>query len=237
MATELFLAMTASEFMQCPSLPPNPAWMACHFSPYGTGLSNLPGELPQGAMVILNDRTPVSGHDPDRIAQQLSGLGCSRILLDFERQDESQTAAIVERILDTLPCPVGVSEHYARDSAWPIFLPPIPPHISPGDYLAPWQGREVWLEAALNTVCLTVTAEGCQICPADPPEKLPHRDSTLFCHYQTEVSKEQIRFTLHRTPEDLTQLLEEVRQYGVTLSVGLYQELGYMTEMLVRNHK
>lgn len=225
MAIELFLAMTAAEFAGNTPLPPKIAWMACHFSPYGTGLSNLPRNLPEGAMVILNDRTPVCGHDPERIAEQLLELNCSSLLLDFQRPDEPETAAIVKKIVDALPCPVAVSECYAADLDCPIFLPPIPPHIPPEENLAPWQSREIWLEAALDTVQLTITSAGCKTATAEPPEALPHQDSRLFCHYHIHVTPNEIRFTLHRTEDDLQALLA-AGNLGITRAVGLFQELG-----------
>ena len=42
MAIRQYLAMTAAEMTQAGSLPRHAAWMACHFSPYSTGLTNLP---------------------------------------------------------------------------------------------------------------------------------------------------------------------------------------------------
>lgn len=225
MAIELFLAMTAAEFAGNTPLPPKIAWMACHFSPYGTGLSNLPRILPEGAMVILNDRTPICGHDPERIAEQLLELNCSSLLLDFQRTKEPRTAAVVQTILEALPCPVGVSECYAANLDCPIFLPPVPPQLPPEEYLAPWQGREIWLEAALDTVQLAVTPAGCRISAADPPETLTHRDSHLFCHYRTDVSPDEIRFTLRRTEADLQALLA-AGNLGIGRAVGLFQELG-----------
>ena len=95
-----YLAMTAAEFASAPVLPEKLAWMACHFSCYSTGISNLPLTLPKGSMLILNDRTPVSGHDPLRIAQQLQQvveeLEIERVLLDLQRPNCEETARIVE---------------------------------------------------------------------------------------------------------------------------------------------
>ena len=71
MAIRPFLAMTAAEIRGTETLPPKTAWMACHFSPYSTGLSNLPKALPPGSMVILDDITPIHGHDSETIAAQL----------------------------------------------------------------------------------------------------------------------------------------------------------------------
>ena len=44
------------------------------FFPYSTGLSNLPKALPPGSMVILDDITPIHGHDAEAIAAQLRPL-------------------------------------------------------------------------------------------------------------------------------------------------------------------
>ena len=74
MAITPFLAMTATEMYRNTSLPEKTAWMACHFSPYGLGLSNLPKELPPGSLLIVDDITPPHGHDPVFIAEQL--IGC-----------------------------------------------------------------------------------------------------------------------------------------------------------------
>ena len=89
MAIRPFLAMTAAEIQGTETLPPKTAWMACHFSPYSTGLSNLPKALPPGSMVILDDITPIHGHDAEAIAAQLRSrleeIECSGVLLDFQR--------------------------------------------------------------------------------------------------------------------------------------------------------
>ena len=74
MVLPLYLAMTAAEMYAVSSLPEKVAWMACHFSCYGTQLSNCPDSLPEGSMLIVNDRTPPAKHDPQRIIQQLTQL-------------------------------------------------------------------------------------------------------------------------------------------------------------------
>ena len=231
MALPLYLALTAAEFQFCSSLPERAAWMACHYSPYGLGLSNLPRELPEDAMLILNDRTPALGHDPDRIADQLKELADTLhykyILLDFQRQDSPENAAVAKAVVSSLPCPVGVSELYARELECPVFLPPVPPHMPPKEYFAPWQGREVWLEAALGGEVITVTEEGSSISPLSPAE-IPEtalEDPALHCHYHIRTYETKIDFALWRTRENLTGLLEQAENLGVTLAVGLWQEL------------
>lgn len=231
MVLPLYLAMTAAEIRTKNVFAAKLGWMACHFSLYGTGLSNCPASLPEGSMLILNDRTPIHGHDRALIVHQLTSLitelKCDALLLDFQRPGEEETAALVKDIAAALPCPVGVSEPYARDLACPVFLPPVPPDTAVVDCLAPWTGREVWLEAALEGMVITLTPEGSYASPLPyaPPAESDHADRKLHCHYRIETD-ENARFTLFRTPEDLHALLDEASAFGVTRAVGLYQELG-----------
>lgn len=231
MAIDCYLAMTAAEIASAPSLPRKLGYMACHFSPYSTGLSNLPRQLPPDSLLLLTDRTPICGHDPELIAWQLSDCAkanhCRGILLDFQRAECAETARLVRHLASALPCPMAVSHLYAGQSDCPVLLPPVPPDTLSADHLAPWQGREIWLEASLDSLCITVTPKGTRFSPAGSDnEPLPHRDDRLHCHYRTEVSPEEVVFTLRRTPEDLASLLEEAEALGVSLTVGLYQELG-----------
>ena len=84
MAIPQYLAMTAAEMAGTAPLPRYMAWMACHFSPYSTGLTNLPAKLHQGSLLILNDRTPIHCHDPERVCRELNStlhrLGCVGLL-------------------------------------------------------------------------------------------------------------------------------------------------------------
>ena len=230
MAIPLFLAMTAAEFTHAESMPHHIAWMACHFSPYGTGLTNLPKRLPEGSLLILNDRTPVSGHDPELIYESLldtaQKLKCSGILLDFQRPDCEQVGKIIERLL-TLPLPVAVSDLYGADYDCPVFLSPPKPHKPLADHIAPWQGREIWLEAALEGCTITVTESGSTFTPlSEEADIFPFRDDALHCHYQIETGKDYAQFSLQRTQQDITSMLAEAESLGITRAVGLYQELG-----------
>lgn len=232
MAIVCELAMTAVEFATAGIAVSHPAWMACHFSPYGTGLSNCPTALPKGAMVILNDRTPAHGHDPQLILHQLQTLteqlNCGRVLLDYQRPDSPENAAVAQLLTKELSCPVGVSELYAKELDCPVFLPPPLLHCPLEDYLSPWTGREIWLEVALEGETATVNSQG-TVFALLPPGEAPeggHYDETLCCHYLIDVQENQIRFTLFRNKEDLTTLLKNAEKLGVTRAVGLYQELG-----------
>lgn len=226
-----YLAMTAAEFETAPQLPKKVAWMACHFSCYSTGLSNLPQALPKGSMLIVNDRTPVAGHDPERIAQQLqqlvNELEAEQVLLDLQRPDCEETAKIVEAVIQALPCPTGVTGLYAKKSNCPVFLPPPPLHVPLGEYLSPWKEREIWLELMPDAEELTVTRDGCTILPLPRAElENPiHQHNDLCCRYHIEVLEDRAVFTLERNTELLPAFLAQAKEFGVTCAIGLYQQL------------
>ena len=226
-----YLAMTAAEIRRIGIFPGKTAWMACHFSPYGTGLSCLPRTLPPDSLLMVDDITPIRGHDPQHIAAQLAeraeALHCRSILLDFQRPDCPETAALVRYLCGALPCPVAVSSLYAGDVDAAVLLPPVPPSVPLEAHLAPWTGRELWLELALDGEVITLTEDGARTTP------LPYADiegpgfaeDTLHCHYQIELREDAARFTLWRTREDLKALTEEADHFGISCCIGLYQEL------------
>ena len=232
MAIAPFLAMTAAEMRNCSAFPPKIAWMACHFSPYGLGLSNLPKDLPPGSLMIVDDITPPHGHDPDLIAQQLRQCAetfrCSGVLLDFQRIGNDETHAIAKHLTGFLPFPSAVSACYAGDLDCPVFLPPVPPSVPLEEYLSAWKGREIRLETGLEGEMLTLTEQGCTVTPlpCPDPEAQGFADRELHCHYTVETNKNAAGFTLWRTKEDIAALLEEAETLDVAAVVGLYQELG-----------
>ena len=231
MATEPILAMTAAEMRNLSVLPPKIAWMASHFSPYSTGLSNLPRELPPGSLLILDDITPPRGHDPNLIAEQLTFCAerfrCSGILLDLQRPNCPETAALAKHLSLVLPCPTAVSDCYATDLSCPVFLPPLPPSVPLPAYLSPWQGREIWLELGLDGEILTLTETGCTATPLPCPDRDADgfTDEKLHCHYSIESKEKSASFTLWRTKNDFLELQEEAETLGVSCTLGLYQEL------------
>lgn len=186
-------------------------------------------------MIILNDRTPVQGHDPGLIVSQLKELASllqpACFLLDLQRPGNPETAAIAEAVVRELSCPVGVTEAYAQGLDCPVFLAPPPLDRPLGDYLEPWKHREVWLETALNGLSITVTEAGTQYEDCSFAEATEHSfaEDSLLCHYHITVSDTQARFHLYRTGSDLTALLQAAEVLGVTRAVGLYQELGKIT--------
>lgn len=225
MSFPLYFALTGAEFRLCSRLPQHCGWLACHFSAYGTGITNIPQNLPKGSMLILDDSTPVNGHDPEQILQQISPLHIDSVLLDFQRPPTEESLAMA-KALTGLPCPVGVSENYAKDLNCPVFLSAPALHIPLKNHITPWQGREIWLEAALGQTCVAVDKTGFQ--DNQPPIATNHPaffSSTLACHYQIVPGENQVQFLLHRTRDDLNELLALAESLGITRAVGLYQEL------------
>lgn len=224
-----YLAQTATEIAGNP-LSDNLAYLACHFSSGGKGLSNLPDTLPPGAMLILDDSTPMDGHDSDVILKQLSAEierhRCAALLLDFQRPDHPHQIALARLLCTSLPCPVGVSEPYGKGLNCPVFLAPAPPDQTLSQYLASRQNREVWLEMALDGITLTLTEGGCSI---EALQDFPEEGLTaekLHCHYTIETRDDAAIFRLWRTKRDLDRLLDEAKSLGVAKAIGLWQELG-----------
>lgn len=236
MAIRSYLAMTAAEFRTAECLPAYPGWMACHFSSYSTGLSNLPQELPEAAMVIVNDRTPVQGHDPELILEQLTELAKRHspdcFLLDMQRPNSPQTQEIVNLLTEKLPCPVGVTELYAEGLSCPVFVSPCPLLTPLSAHIAPWSNREIWLDIAPDAQTATIDREGCQITPEisnlpDSPEFLWEH---LHCRYRIQVLQDRAIFYIQRDKELLDTLLHEAERLGIARTVGLYQQLAATTE-------
>lgn len=225
MGLPFYLAMTGAEIHSIQPLSDPIAYMACHFSPYSTGLSNLPWQLPAGSLLMLNDRIPIFGHDPERILAQLQEavevFSCDGVVLDLQRDGYSQQQRLCELLTEGLACPVAVSELYASDYDCPVFLSPPEINCPLDDHIAPYHGREIWLEAALDAKCFTVTKEGCTVTPlSDPPPENCFRDETLPCRYSVEADEKAARFRLWRTADDL----KGIRIPGITRLIGLYQQ-------------
>ena len=231
MAIEPILAMTAAEIRNISALPRKIAWMACHFSPFGLGLSNLPQTLPAGSVLMVDDITPPNRHDPVLITQQLTQcaeeLQCSSILLDFQRGGCAETQAIAKHLVSALPGHVVISACYASDLDCPVFLPPVPPSVPLETHIAPWEGREIWLEISLEEEVLTLTEDGCEITSLPYPDLSSEglEEKELHCHYQITANEKSARFTLWRTNGDLSKFLEKAEGLGITTAIGLYQEL------------
>jgi len=201
--------------------------MACEFSQSGSGLSNLPSVLPPGSMVMISDAKPLQQHSEDVILTQLQALNAESVLLDFQRPYNENLLHLAEQIVMQLDCPVGVSPPYAKNLNCPVFLPPVPLNKTPKAYFAPWDGREIWLDTALDALEILVTTQGSRFTslPYPTPGKPVFIDPQLHCCYHTTVAEQKVLFTLYRTKETLGSLLASVQKLGVTRCIGLYQEL------------
>lgn len=231
MAIEGYLAMTGAEMRRCAPLPRGVGWMACHFT--STGVGDLPGCVPPGSLLILDDSRLPEQPDLDRICRELNQAlrrsSCSGLLLDFQRRDNPMLKEITQALAQALSCPVAVSEGYGRYTHGPVFLSMVPPHIPLSQALKPWKGRELWLEAGRATEIITLKFSGAEIAPAQSPlPPCPMADPELCCHYGIEVKEDKAVFSLRRSPEDLQQHLKQAEALGVTRYVGIWQELKYL---------
>lgn len=185
-------------------------------------------------MLILNDRTPIHGHDPELIHCQLSEIltefRCNSLLLDFQRPGCRETEKLVKVLTEELPCPVAVSEGYAEGLSCPVLLPPAPLDTPLQEYLQRWNGREIWLEAAQDSLRLELTETGCTALALPVPDPAgSFLEEALHCHYHTNIDERCARFDLFRSRMDLESLLEEAEALGVARAVGLWQELSKLS--------
>lgn len=227
MFSQVFLAVTPREMEAF--RPARTAYMACHFSAGGAGLSNMPQALSQDSILLLDDSMPVQGHDPEVVTRQLNELvrkfSVRAVLLDFQREKTNETSAMAAAILQSCPCTVAVTAAYAKAGDCSVFLPPPPVNRPLTEHLRPWLKKGVFLEIAPECLQITVTEKGCSAVSAPSVRNLPLASSRLHCHYNVEVFPEKAVFTLSRTREDLVTLARQAYEVGVLGAVGLYQEL------------
>lgn len=227
----IYLAFTGAEWASVREYGGKVAWMSCRFSPWGRGISGVPPSLPPGSMLMLTDETPVQGHDPQQVAQEIAravdALGCGRVLLDFQREKREEYSQIVSAVREAVGCPVGVSELYAEGLDCPVLLSSPPLWTPLSQHLNKWAGREVWLEAVMEDGVVTVTEQGSryEACAAELPENSLVHDG-LHLRYWVQTQEKAALFHLRRDREQLEKLLAEAAKLGVRTAVGLYQQLG-----------
>lgn len=223
-----YLGATAAEMANFFDSSQKPAFMACHFSPASSGISNIPLALPPESLLLLDDETPPSGHDAARVIRELSraakDLGCSGVYLDFQREGYPILGEIAAMAED-FPCPIAVSKLYSGGNRLAVVLPPLPVDVSLAAYIAPWKGREIWMEAALGKVTLTLTKEGCREEPLLTVPEQGLREERLCCHYTVSRREDAAVFRLWRTYEDLLDLAQKGEALGIKHTLGLYQEI------------
>ena len=219
--------MMDTEMQDIPSLPPRIARMGCTFDPDGPGLSDIPTAFFQHGMLIVDDRHPIRGHDPNLVAGVLADaadrLGIDCILLDFERPPTAASQAIAARLAKALPCPVGMPPDYGASLDCALFLPPCPLHVPMEAYLKPWQHREVWMEARILRQTITVTQQGTVYGIPAPGDNLTggHFDNLLRCQCVTEIADDKVVFTLYDTPESLR---KKWNHPNISRVIGLFQD-------------
>ena len=221
----LYLAMTQGEFAAAPVLPGKPVWLGCRFSPEEGTLTSLP-PVPSGALMV-NDSLPFSGCNPDHIIHTLRQHSPVEVLiLDFQQPGIPEQQTLVLELVREMDFPVIVSDSYAQNLSCPVFLSPCPHHVHLKDHIAPWKGREIWLDLAMDASCLTLTKEGCAVSPlpCGAAAERSFADERLHCHYRAETGDDFARFILWRTREDLQHLTREAEGLGIKALVGLWQE-------------
>lgn len=232
MTLPVYLALTAEEFSQAEPLPPKAGFMACHFSPYGTGLTDIPDQLPPGTLLTVNDRIPMAGHSTGVILRQLQeavdALSSPAVVLDLQLRDRPEAAALAEALYRELPCPVVVPPWYGEKLQCPLLVPPVPLHRTVEEYLIPWKGRQVWLELSLMAQEVTIREDGCRFSSAPSPENPTEgwEEDSLCCRYRHRVTDDHITITMWRSTHHLKQLLHRAGELGTVAALGLYQELG-----------
>ena len=230
MAIRTYLAMTAAEFKTSTHLPESVAWMACHFSPYGTGLSNIPRTLPENSLLIVNDITPIQNHNPEIIAMELidciEALHCSGVLLDFQRLPNPKLYTLSEHLMRALPRPPILPEPFAGQFNCPVFLPPCPLCKPLQEHIQNWKDREIWLEIAKNETSIVISKEGTFYTSETKSNHNAHvfPDSILDCHYTIQTNPHEANFHLWRTEDDTKEFLYKAEKLGIHNVVGLYQE-------------
>lgn len=229
MFSNVYLAVTTGEMEEF--LPKKTAFLSCHFSSSGQGLSNIPQRLPENSLLLLDDSMPLCGHDPAVVVKQLQDLvkdfSVNAILLDFQGEKTEQLQTMAQEILRGVPCPVAATEWYAKNLGCPVFLSAPPADSTLEKHLKRWLKQGVFMEIAPCGAKMEVTENGCkkEHFPFANAENLPLYNGKLRCHYDVEVFPDRAVFTLGRTKDDLAALADEAAKLGVLGTVGLYQEL------------
>ena len=225
MANPLYLAMTEAEFLSCEEKPQHIAWMACHFSPYSQGISNIPQELPEGSILMLNDRIEPTIHDVSLVAMELAKTAekycCSSVILDFQRPGIDLTEHMIQPIISALPCPAAVSHHYAKGLDCGVLLPLPPVRCNLLSYLAQWKDREIWLDVYDRWEQVRITDSMTEISEERPAAVplLPHFDESSICRYRLDIMQDCAVFTLHRGIDEIQTI--DLPQLHL---IGLWQE-------------
>ena len=225
MDIKCYIAMTEAEIYSAPKLPQHTAWMACHFSPYGTGLTNLPRRLPENAMVILNDRIPPSGHDMVEIADTLNSINCNCYLLDFQIPKKKETEILVQYLSSQLRKPAAVSEYYSHCTNGPI-LAGLSPHRKVSDIIHDHSDREIWLELTTDIQMLSVYSDHTESISMNTGKQWKKYIAWdgICSRYHIELFDDHVDYYFSRTIPQIKQHLSQIDQTKITKAIALYQQ-------------
>ena len=225
MAFQRILAITEVEIRNQIGPAPPFALFGCHFSPEDGCFVGLADHLPAGCGLVIDDRNPIPA--VDLILPVLEQLSPAYVILDFQRPPDAQSIKLTTALAQ-IHKNLVIPPPYAQGLACPLFLPPVPPHIPMAEHLKPWQGREIWLELALDGALITVTPQGSRthLLPhAQIPED-SYEDSMLHCHYKISQKEDALEFYCVRTRNDIEEMLRPPLPPNLKYAVALYQELG-----------
>ena len=173
---------------------------------------------PRGVLPVITDCRPLTEEGVDRLCSMARGW--ERAVLDFEGPPTELSCELLRR----LPCPAAAPPGYGDG---PVFLPPAPLYTPLEDYLSPWRGREIWLEAALQKQTVVLTADGPSFSPAVPADlDKGFHCRELYCRFTQEIREDRVVFTLFDTRETLKDKLARAEALGVRAALGLWRELG-----------
>lgn len=222
MAINFYLAMMAEEISNYASFPENTAFIYCPFD----AKADISRDIPPDVILVLTDSSPVKPELAEPVAHWIRRSCCKAVLLDFQLPEQKNSGLFARNLQQMLTCPVVISECYASDLDCPVFLSPLPHHRALQDHIAPWAGREIWLDIHPMSEQLLLTEQGAAIRTISDfyAAEHSHADSRLHCHYSIALEQNAANFTFWRTDEDWQALMEEMEQCGIHHAIGLYQE-------------
>lgn len=201
-----------------PTFPGNLAILGMHLSQDGMHLAGIPETVPEGCILLLDDRILPEKIDEDAILRQLASVLHKRspksLYLDFQRESVHSTS-LIRRITESYPEITAVSALYAEGLSCPVVLPPIPLYKKVEEVLSPWQGREIWIEQDLSAWEVTVTKDGADVKSTAIPRESGFFDEALCCRYCIKTEENAAIFTLFSTSETLQKQAEKAASLGV----------------------
>lgn len=194
-------------------------------APFSPGLLIGPSRLPKGSVAVFTDRVTPTFHQSGRIAGELKALmktlHSPALILDWT----GELSPWLEELLKQL-CGVQLvlPPHLAGKEDSAVLVPSVV-EKSLEDLLAPWNGRQIWLDMVSSAAQLTLTRNGCEVVPWQASIREGDLyDETLCCQYRVETAQEEARFYLYETQQTRMKKLEKARSLGVAGAIGLWKD-------------